>query len=55
MRKINSPKSEDKIVIFAQKLALQEILTIFLKVREIGIISETRREMIVFVKNLKEN
>ena len=48
-----SVKSNVKIVIFAQKLPLDEILTLILKVREISVISKIIRDVIVFVRNIK--
>ena len=46
-----SRKSKDKFVIFAQKLATREILTLVSKVSELSAIFETTVD-VVFVRNI---
>ena len=47
------PKSKGKFVIFLQKIALEGIMTLVSKVREVSPIFQTTVEVVVFARNLK--
>ena len=55
-KKIKNHRSKGKFIIFYQKNKLQgKILALVLKVKDVKVIFETKREEVVFVKNLRKS